>query len=69
MSSRYCVESVAGTAIIAVGVPDAKLTDIRLKNIMVKQAATPAEIRDTRNLIMENVRINGVELKQPDAAR
>ncbi len=62
-------ESVAGTAIIAVGVPDAKLTDIRLQNIMVKHAATPAEIRDTRNLSMENVRINGVELPPPDAAR
>ncbi|MBI3885345.1 MAG: glycoside hydrolase family 28 protein [Opitutae bacterium] len=55
-------DTVDGPAIYAVGVPEARLENIRLQNITVARAAAPAEIRHTRGLTLENVRINGVEL-------
>ncbi len=50
---------VDSVAILANGVPEAKLYDITLRNIEVKQAPKATQMQNIVNLTLDNVRVNG----------
>ncbi len=53
----------ADVPLSAAGVPGARLEDFAVRNVRVKRAAKPAEIRQVRNFTAENVVINGTALQ------
>jgi len=50
---------VDSVAIMANGVPEAKLYNITLRNIKVKQAPKATQMQNVVNLVMDNVTVNG----------
>ncbi len=50
---------VDSVAILANGVPEAKLHNITLRNIEVKQAPKATQMKNVVNLTLDNVRVNG----------
>ena len=55
----------ASRGIRAVGVPDAPLRDILLRDVTLGSTPAPHEIRNVRDFRLENVRINGERLALP----
>ncbi|QIK53081.1 glycoside hydrolase family 28 protein [Dysgonomonas sp. HDW5B] len=50
---------VDSVAIMANGVPEAKLYNITLRNIVVKKAPKATQIKNVVNLVLDNVKVNG----------
>ena len=55
----------AKTGIRAVGVPEAPLRDLVLRDVTVRETPAPHEIRHVTGLRLENVRLNGAPLALP----
>lgn len=50
---------VDSVALMANGIPEAKLYNITLRNIDVKSAPKATQMRNVENLVLDNVRVNG----------
>ena len=50
---------VDSVAIMANGVPEAKLHNITLRNIEIKQAPKATQMKNVVNLVLDNVKVNG----------
>jgi len=55
---------VDSVAIMANGVPEAKLYNITLRNIDVKQAPRATQMKNVVNLVLDNVTVNGKQITQ-----
>lgn len=55
---------VDSVAIMANGVPEAKLYDITLRNIEVKQAPKSTQMQNVVNLVLDNVVVNGKQITE-----
>jgi len=55
---------VDSVAIMANGVPEAKLYDITLRNIEVKQAPKATQMKNVVNLVLDNIIVNGKQITQ-----
>ncbi len=70
---NICIEDVKcnrvdSVALMANGLPEAKLYDITLRNIEVKQAPKAIQMENVVNLVLDNVVVNGVPVTQAEAA-
>lgn len=50
---------VDSVALMANGIPEAKLYNITLRNINIKNAPKATQMRNVENLVLDNVRVNG----------
>lgn len=57
---------VDSVAIMANGIPEAKLHNITLRNIEVKQAPKATQMKNVVNLVLDNVRVNGKTITEQD---
>lgn len=57
---------VDSVALMANGIPEAKLYNITLRNIDIKQAPKATQMRNVENLILDNVKVNGKLITQPE---
>jgi hypothetical protein len=58
----------AKNGIRAVGVPEAPLRDVVLRDVTLKSADVPHEVKHVTNLKLERVRVNGSPLTLPNNA-
>ena len=56
---------VDSVALMANGIPEAKLYDITLRNIKVKKAPKAMQMENVVDLKLENVEVNGEQVAQP----
>jgi len=62
--SEIKCQSVEGTAFKIVGVPDEPIKNILLKNIEITSAGKATEVRHAKNIVFDQVNVNGKLLKQ-----